>query len=70
MPGPQGILLENPTDITVGEDGLIYVVDRKPAHIKVFEPNGKFLRTIGKRGQGPDGTPFVRVYSASWKKAA
>ena len=51
--GPQTVTLEDPTYIAVGDDGLIYVVDRKAVQVKAFGPNGKFLRSIGKPGQGP-----------------
>lgn len=33
--------------------GWIYALDGKDRVIKVFDPNGRFLRTIGKMGQGP-----------------
>jgi len=51
--GHQMITLEDPTYIAVGDDGLIYVVDQKAFQVKVFGPNGKFLNSIAKRGQGP-----------------
>jgi hypothetical protein len=40
-------------DIDVDEDGNIYAVDQKEAQIKVFDGDGEYLRTIGRRGQGP-----------------
>jgi hypothetical protein len=51
----------------------------------VFNPDGRYMARAVIKGtrtpafrhdriytieQAPDGTPFVRVYSASWKKAA
>ena len=38
---------------TVDETQNIYVLDDKEAHIKVFDNNGKYLRTFGRKGQGP-----------------
>lgn len=36
-----------------GPDGAIYVLDIKDSFIKVYSPNGKFLRKIGGEGYGP-----------------
>lgn len=40
-------------DIAVDEEEKIYTLDIKECHIKVFNKNGEYLKTIGKRGQGP-----------------
>ena len=40
-------------DIAVDAEGSIYLLDRRQAHIKVFDKNGKYQRTIGSKGQGP-----------------
>jgi len=40
-------------DVGVDDDENIYILDFKEAHIKVFNKKGEYLRTIGKRGQGP-----------------
>jgi hypothetical protein len=60
---PQMVTLEDPTYIAVGDDGLIYVADRKAVQVKVFGPNGKFLRSIGKQGQGPGEVGGIRDIS-------
>lgn len=39
--------------IAVDDEERIYVADRKESHVKLFNENGKYLRTIGKKGQGP-----------------
>ena len=39
--------------MTIGDDGTVYALQRKPATIKVFGPDGTFLRDIGKEGDGP-----------------
>ena len=51
--GQEEYMLLDPTDIDVDNNGNIYVLDRKAFHIKVFDKEGQFLRTIGKKGQGP-----------------
>lgn len=45
--------LRNPGDLALGDDGTLLVVDDKPAGVSVFDPAGKFLRTIGHEGDGP-----------------
>lgn len=37
----------------VNDNGDIYILDEKAANIKVFDSNGRHLRTIGKKGPGP-----------------
>jgi len=39
--------------IGVDGDGGIYLLDGKAANIKVYDGSGRFLRVIGRRGQGP-----------------
>lgn len=45
--------LANPRDVAITDDGFVLVVDAQPTIIKVFDPNGAFLRTIGREGRGP-----------------
>jgi len=40
-------------DIQVDTDGNIYVLDSGNHRLQVFNKNGNYLRTIGKKGQGP-----------------
>jgi hypothetical protein len=39
--------------MAVDDAGRIYVLDMEEAHVKVFDQNGTYIRTIGKKGQGP-----------------
>ena len=39
--------------VQVDEEENIYVLDSREVCVKVFDRNGKHLRTFGKRGQGP-----------------
>ncbi len=52
MPGKEGELA-SPRGIREGPDGNIYVYDEADALIKVYSPQGKFLRQMGGEGQGP-----------------
>jgi len=51
-PGTEGELTY-PRHIQEGPDGNIYVYDEVDAFIKVYSPQGKFLRKMGGEGQGP-----------------
>jgi tripartite motif-containing protein 71 len=41
-----------PSDVSVSKSGLIYVVDGVNNKIKVFNQNGRFVFSFGKRGSG------------------
>ncbi|MBE0712420.1 MAG: 6-bladed beta-propeller, partial [Candidatus Aminicenantes bacterium] len=41
------------SSVAVSGDGTIYVLDQKDMNVKVFDRDGKFLRTFGKAGEGP-----------------
>jgi hypothetical protein len=53
-----------PRQVAEGPEGNIYVYDQGDAFIKVYSPQGNFLRKIGGKGQGPgeiqraEGTTF------------
>jgi hypothetical protein len=45
--------LINPQSLALDDAGNLYVSDQDPSVIKAFAPDGRFLRTIGRDGQGP-----------------
>ncbi len=49
----EGHYFKTPTDIAVDSKNQVYIVDSALHCIKVFDSNGRFIRTIAKRGQGP-----------------
>lgn len=51
--GKEEHLFTRVNGMDVDDDGNIYVIDGLDAHIRVFDKNGVFLRTIGRKGQGP-----------------
>jgi len=51
--GQEEYMFLEPVDLDADDSGNIYVLDRKACHIKVFNREGQFVRTIGKKGQGP-----------------
>jgi hypothetical protein len=46
-------VLNRPQDLKVDSQGNIYVLDWGDVDIKVFAPDGRRLRTVGRKGQGP-----------------
>jgi DNA-binding beta-propeller fold protein YncE len=53
--------LNYPQAVRLGDDGMVYVVDRGNSRIAVFDADGVFVRTIGGRSAGDDraGLDFV-----------
>jgi hypothetical protein len=50
---PEAAMLNKPLDLEVDDQGRVYVMDWGDMHIKVYDGQGRFLRTISRRGQGP-----------------
>ena len=56
-----------PTDVAVGPDGKIYVTEFGTRRVSVFEPDGRFVKTVGEGvltapfgvAAGPDGKIYV-----------
>lgn len=51
--GIEDFIFSQIRSVQVDEEGNIYVLDSKEVCIKVFDKNGKHIRTFGKMGQGP-----------------
>lgn len=45
--------LFDPQDVAMNEAGVVFVKDRKPSVIKIFDASGNFLRSLGREGDGP-----------------
>ena len=58
MPGD--LFFESPSTVACGPEGNIFVVDSGANNIKKFDARGKFLKTIGREGQGPG--EFGRIF--------
>jgi len=59
--GQEEYMFNRIQDIAVDDNGEIYVADSQATQIKVFDPKGKFLRIIGRKGQGPG--EFTGIHS-------
>jgi hypothetical protein len=49
----ESALLGQASDITLGPDRSLYVVDRLNANVLVFSADGVLQRTVGREGSGP-----------------
>lgn len=45
--------LAKPTNVAVDEDGNLYVTDTLNNRVQIFDPDGNFISTFGKAGDGP-----------------
>lgn len=50
---PEDVYFEAPVDLTFDTENNIFVCDYKSHNIKVFDISGKFIKTMGRKGQGP-----------------
>ena len=69
--GPRAIgdyAFGNIRNFVVDEQGSIYVLDGKNYRVQAFDSQGKYLRTIGRKGQGPgdlDSSVFLALNRTS-----
>lgn len=49
--------------VVVDDTGTMYVLDEQASDVKVFDASGKYLRTIGRKGQGPGELEFPMTLS-------
>jgi sugar lactone lactonase YvrE len=49
----ENLAFNYPSDVAVDKAGNIYVLDAANARVQKFGPDGKYLATIGRKGQGP-----------------
>lgn len=59
--GREEYMFQQIYNIAVSDRGDIYVLDYKAQHVKVFDQNGLYLRTIGRPGQGPGELSLART---------
>jgi hypothetical protein len=49
----ENVAFNQPGDVAVDAAGNIYILDSANARVQKFGPDGKFLATFGRKGQGP-----------------
>jgi hypothetical protein len=49
----ENLAFNSPSDIAMDAAGNIYILDSANQRIQKFSPEGKYLATIGRKGQGP-----------------
>lgn len=53
MDGPEEYILGRVTSVAVDDRGRIFVVDRQVPALRVYDAEGRYLRTWGREGGGP-----------------
>jgi hypothetical protein len=53
------IILFRPMRFLVDQNENIYITDSQDQVIKVFDPDGRYMRTIGAKGEGPGEFSFI-----------
>lgn len=63
---PKDVFFESVVDIKCDPRGNVYVCDYKAHNVKKFDSSGKFLKAIGREGQGPGefSWPFALAVTA------
>lgn len=49
----ENLSFNNPSDIVQDSTGNLYILDFGNKRIQMLDPEGKFIRSIGRKGQGP-----------------
>lgn len=58
---PKEQTFDNPVDVAISKEGLIYILDSKDNNIKIFKEDGSYIKPIGRVGEGPG--EFKRPWS-------
>jgi hypothetical protein len=51
--GDETYMFGDVADLAVGNDGSLFVLDRKVPVVRQYDANGKFVRNVGRLGSGP-----------------
>jgi hypothetical protein len=66
LDGPEESLLFLPTNLIIDTEGNLYIADAGQHAILVFDRDGKFIRAIGREGDGPGEFRMPAVSYFSW----
>lgn len=50
---PEGVVFKQLSDFTKNKSNYLFITDNYQNNIKIFNPEGKFIKIIGQKGQGP-----------------
>ena len=53
LDGPEEYLFGSVSAIAVDDDHNVYVLDRQPRHVRAFDSEGTYVKTLGGPGEGP-----------------
>ncbi|MEW5901840.1 MAG: NHL repeat-containing protein, partial [Acidobacteriota bacterium] len=63
----ENLAFNMPGDMALDDAGNIYILDSGNHRIQKFSPEGKYLATFGRRGQGPGEFSFPRSFDLDTK---
>ena len=66
--GDEKSMFSQISSIAVDEEERIFIADWKESHIKVFEKDGCYLMTTGRKGQGPGEFENINAMQLTYKK--
>ena len=75
---PKDVLFAGPGALDCDAAGNVYVMDFSDNNIKQFDASGKFMKLIGRKGQGPGefsipsmlSSPRTDLSSGTWETIA
>ncbi|WP_420632623.1 6-bladed beta-propeller [Candidatus Palauibacter sp.] len=53
MDGPDEYLFGSIASVAVDDDRNVYVFDQQAQNVRIYDPEGGYMRTLGRPGQGP-----------------
>jgi len=63
--GDENYMFTSPRDIDADSQGNIYVLDSREYTVKKYDPQGKYVKNIGRFGQGPGEFDYPRYLCVS-----
>ncbi len=67
--GDENYMLRGPWGVTVLENGTCVILDSSPLQLRLYDPEGVFLREFGRSGRGPDDLIFSGPFSTTLRPA-
>jgi hypothetical protein len=53
LSGPEALTFGSPGYVRIAPNGNIWIYDRRPSALRLFDSTGNFIRNVGREGDGP-----------------